>query len=323
MTEPKLDALRSKPDPRFAEGLQARLRLAPPAHTRPSRYPLARLAASVAVAAGVGFALTLPTVRAKASSFLALFREVSFVAVPVSPGEAQRVNGLDLEHLIGDRVQVLEKNAPVDVTSREQASTAAGFAVVLPTALPEGAVQTSMSVGGRNVARVTADTTRLQQLLDALGLSDVQVPADLDGEAAMITVSPMVRTGYEQGDRKAAFIQGPMPEVLLPAGVDLSQLGEIGLRVLGMPADEARAFSKSVDWRTTFLVPVPPMATRFRQVLVGSSPGVAIEGPIIDPDTKVERGNWNLLLWSSGGRVYGIRSTMRFNDVLAMANSLQ
>jgi hypothetical protein len=323
MTEPRLEALRSKPDPRFAEELQARLRQAPPAHPRPSRYPLARLAASVAVAAGVGFALTLPTVRAKASSFLALFREVSFVAVPVSPDEAQRVNGLDLEHLIGDRVQVLEKNAPVDVTSREQASTAAGFAVVLPTALPEGAVQTSMSVGGRNVARVTADTTRLQQVLDALGLSDVKVPGDLDGEAAMITVSPMVLTGYEQGERKAAFIQGPMPEVLLPAGVDLAQLGEIGLRVLGMPADEARAFSKSVDWRTTFLVPVPPMATRFRQTLVGANRGIVIEGPLRDPETKAEKGNWNLLLWSQGGRVYGIRSTMRLGDVMAMANSLQ
>jgi len=323
MTEPRLEALRSKLDPRFAEGLQARLRQAPPAHPRPSRYPLARLAASVAVAAGVGFALTLPTVRAKASSFLALFREVSFVAVPVSPDEAQRVNGLDLEHLIGDRVQVLEKNAPVDVTSREQASTAAGFAVVLPTALPEGAVQTSMSVGGRNVARVTADTTRLQQVLDALGLSDVKVPGDLDGEAAMITVSPMVLTGYEQGERKAAFIQGPMPEVLLPAGVDLAQLGEIGLRVLGMPADEARAFSKSVDWRTTFLVPVPPMATRFRQTLVGANRGIVIEGPLRDPETKAEKGNWNLLLWSQSGRVYGIRSTMRLGDVMAMANSLQ
>jgi hypothetical protein len=180
-----------------------------------------------------------------------------------------------------------------------------------------------MSVGGRNVARVTADTTRLQQVLDALGLSDVKVPGDLDGEAAMITVSPMVLTGYEQGERKAAFIQGPMPEVLLPAGVDLAQLGEIGLRVLGMPADEARAFSKSVDWRTTFLVPVPPMATRFRQTLVGANRGIVIEGPLRDPETKAEKGNWNLLLWSQSGRVYGIRSTMRLGDVMAMANSLQ
>ena len=118
-------------------------------------------------------------------------------------------------------------------------------------------------------------------------------------------------------------MQGPMPEVLMPAGVDLAQLGEIGLRVLGMPADEARTFANSVDWRTTFLVPVPPMATRFRQTLVGSNRGIVIEGPLRDSETKVEKGNWNLLLWSQGGRVYGIRSTMRLSDVMVMANSLQ
>jgi hypothetical protein len=139
----------------------------------------------------------------------------------------------------------------------------------------------------------------------------------------MVTLSPMVLTGFEQGARKAAFIQGPMPEVLMPAGVDLAQLGEIGLRVLGMPPDEARAFATSVDWRTTFLVPVPPMATRFRQTLVGANRGIVIEGPLFDPETKVETGNWNLLLWSQGGRVYGIRSTKRHTDVMAMANSLQ
>jgi hypothetical protein len=323
MAEPNLDALRRDPDPEFGERLRARLQQQPLGRVRQGRHPLAKLAAGLAVAAGVGFAFTLPTVRAKADSFLALFREVSFVAVPVSSDDVRRANGLDLEHLIGDRVQILEENAPVAVTSPAQASQAAGFTMVLPSVLPDGTVRTEMKVSGRNVARITADTTRLKQVLDALGLSDVAVPEELDGEAAMITVSPMVMTGFAQGDRIAAFMQGPMPEVLLPAGVDLAQLGEIGLRVLGMPATEAREFSKSVDWRTTFLVPVPPMATRFRQTLVGGDRGVVIEGPLLDPVTKVEKGNWNLLLWSHGGRVYGIRSTMRLSDVLAMANSLQ
>ena len=323
MGELNLEALRREPDPEFAERLRARLRQQPAGRVRHGRHPLAKLAAGLAVTAAAGFALTLPTVRARASSFLALFREVSFVAVPVSSTDVQRVNGLDLEHLIGDRVQVLEQNAAVAVTSPEQANTVAGFTMLLPSVLPEGTVRTGIEVGGRNVARITADTTRLKQVLDALGLSDLDVPQELDGETAMITVSPMVMTGFAQGDRKAMFVQGPMPEVLMPAGVDLAQLGEIGLRVLGMPADEARTFAKSVDWRTTFLVPVPPMATRFRQTLVGSDRGIVVEGPIIDDVTKAEKGNWNLLLWSRGGRVYAIRSTMRLADVMAMANSLQ
>jgi hypothetical protein len=211
----------------------------------------------------------------------------------------------------------------VSVVSREAASTSAGFHAEMPTVLPEGTVLTEIKVSGRNVMRVTADTARLRQLLDALGLRDVDVPDEIDGETAMITIKPMVMTEFAQGERRAAFMQGPIPEVLMPAGVDLAQLGEIGLRMMGLPAADAHEFAKKVDWKTTLVVPVPPSATRFRQAFVGSSQGVAIEGPIIDPETRAEKGNWNLLLWSNGGRVYGIRSTMRFTDVLAMANSLQ
>jgi hypothetical protein len=322
--EPSFDALRRDPDPEFAERLRARLQQQPLARTRSARRPLARLAAGVAVAASIGFALTLPAVRARASSFLALFREVSFVAVPVEPGRVlERTAGLDIPNLIGDRVQVIEQNAPVAVVSREQASATAGFRVEMPAVLPEGTVLTEIKVSGRNVARVTADTMRLRQLLDALGLRDVDVPGEIDGETAMITLKPMVMTEFAQGDRRAVLMQGPIPEVLMPAGVDLAQLGEIGLRMMGLSASDAREFAKKVDWNTTLVVPVPPTATRFRQVVVAGSQGVEIEGPIVDPETRQEKGNWNLLLWSMGGRVYAIRSTMRLNDVLAMANSLQ
>lgn len=321
---PFLDALRRPPDPEFAERLRAKLRQQPLRRARSARHPLLKVAAGLAVAAGVGFALTLPAIRARANSFLALFREVSFVAVPVAPGEAlERKNGIDIPNLIGDRVQVLEEHAAVSVVSREAASASAGFQVQMPGVLPAGTVLTQITVTGRHVVRVTADTTRLRQLLDALGLRDVAVPEDIDGETAMITVPPMVATEFVEGERRAMFLQGPIPEVLMPQGVDLAQLGEIGLRILGLPANDAREFAKKVDWHTTLVVPVPPMATRFRQVIVGSSQGVEIEGPIIDPETRVEKGNWNLLLWSTGGRVYGIRSTMRFTDILAMANSLQ
>jgi len=323
-SEPNFDALRRDPDPEFAARLRARLQQQPVRRTRPARRPLAKLAAGLALAAGLGFALTLPVVRAKAASFLAIFREVSFVAVPVEPGRVlERTTGLDIPNLIGDRVQVIEQNAPVSAVSREAASASAGFRAEMPTVLPEGTVLTEIKVSGRNVARVTADTTRLRQLLDALGLRDVDVPDELDGETAMITIKPMVMTEFAQGERRAVFMQGPIPEVLMPAGVDLAQLGEIGLRMMGMPAPDAREFAKKVDWNTTLVVPVPPTATRFRQVVVGSGQGVVIEGPIVDPETRVEKGNWNLLLWSNGGRVYGIRSTMRLNDVLAMAHSLQ
>jgi hypothetical protein len=321
---PNLDALRRDPDPEFAERLRVRLRQQPIGRLRHGRSPLAKMAAGLAIAVGVGFGLTLPAVRAKAASFLALFREVNFVAVPIEPDQAlAREHGIDIPKLIGDRVQVLDDAAPVAVTSPDAASASAGFDVQMPAVLPEGTVRTEINVTGRKQVRVTADTMRLRQVLDVLGLRDVDVPEGLDGETAMITVSPMVVTTFAQGERMAALIQGPVPEVLMPAGVDLAQLGEIGLRMLGLPAAEAHEFARKVDWRTTLMVPVPPSATRFQQVMVGSSRGIEIEGALVDQETKAVKGNWNLLLWSSGGRVYGIRSTMRLSDVLAMANSLQ
>jgi hypothetical protein len=324
MAGPNLDALRRVPAPEFATRLQARLRQQPMAPGRRAQTPWRRVAAVVLLAFAAASAFTLPSVRATASSFLALFREVSFVAVPIAPEQAlARKQGLDIPRLIGDRVQVLEENAPVAVVSREAASAAAGFRVEMPAALPEGTVLTEIKVSGRNAARVTADTARLRQLLDALGLHDVQVPDNLDGETAMITVRPLVITEFVQGERRARFIQGPIPDVRMPAGVDLAQLGEIGLRMLGVPAPEAREFAKKVDWHTTLVVPVPPAATQFRQVAVGGGQGIEIEGPIVDPDTRAVKGNWNLLLWSKGDRVYGIRSTMRLSDILAMADSLE
>src|SRR5262245_58460350 len=103
--EPSFDALRRDPDPEFAARLHARLRQQPMRVATPGRHPLLKLAAGVAVAVSVGFAFTLPAVRARATSFLALFREVSFVAVPVEPGKVlERTTGIDIPNLIGDRV---------------------------------------------------------------------------------------------------------------------------------------------------------------------------------------------------------------------------
>jgi hypothetical protein len=139
----------------------------------------------------------------------------------------------------------------------------------------------------------------------------------------MITVKPMVMTEFAAGRPPRRRDAGPDSR-----GADAGRRRSGAARRDrpaddGLPGAEAREFAKKVDWKTTLVVPVRRPRRGSGRCLVGSSQGVAIEGPIIDPETKVERGNWNLLLWSNGGRVYGIRSTLRFNDVLAMANSLQ
>src|SRR5688500_4034164 len=85
MNETQLSALRTQPSPEFAARLRATLadqdRAA--AATRRQLWHVGRIAASIAIVAAVAGALSVPSVRASAQSFLAMFREVRFAAVPV------------------------------------------------------------------------------------------------------------------------------------------------------------------------------------------------------------------------------------------------
>jgi hypothetical protein len=95
--------------------------------------------------AGVGFALTIPS-RAREGQFLprALPRGELRGRARRARRRWKRTAGIDIPQLIGDRVQVIEQNAPVSVVSREAASASAGFHVEMPTVLPEGTVLTEI-----------------------------------------------------------------------------------------------------------------------------------------------------------------------------------
>jgi hypothetical protein len=71
-------------------------------------------------------------------------------------------------------------------------------------------------------------------------------------------------------------MQSNSPEIAIPPGVDIVELAEVGLRVLGLDAGEARHIATSTDWRSTLLVPVPLNASTFRQVTVRGNQGLLI-----------------------------------------------
>jgi len=189
--------------------------------------------------------------------------------------------------------------------------------------MPTAAAMTGITVKGQHRLRVTADVARLQQVMDALGIRDLTVPEGLDGQDVTVRIPPVVTMTYERdGQRAAQFMQAQTPEVLLPGSVDLKVLGEIGLRVLGLPATEAHQFAQAIDWHTTLLVPVPPAATSFKQVNINGAQGVEIERVVTNPETG-NRTGIRILAWSADGRVFGIESVMGPQDVLQMANSVR
>ena len=98
MDESWLSAFKKDPPADWAETLRVRLRESEMPNVLPdisNRWPLRRLIATLAlIVLAVGI-FTVPALRASAISFLALFRVVNFVAVPVDPG---RLRALDESH---------------------------------------------------------------------------------------------------------------------------------------------------------------------------------------------------------------------------------
>jgi hypothetical protein len=262
----------------------------------------------------------VPAVRASVAQFVSWFRVVHFVAVPV---DSSRLDRLKTEHLeigalLGEHVDVVQDpGPPVPMGSLAEAAAAAGMTLALPQTLPADSRVLETAVVGERVVRVTANRARLQQVMDALGIDDLAVPAGLDGQVVDVRVPPVVMVRYEHGKLRSRLFQARTPHVALPEGIDLRALGEIGLRVLGLGPEQARQFAQALDWHTTLIVPVPPNARSFRQVDVNGHMGVLIEHqPRDQSPTKT-------VVWSTRDRVFALVSIHSVEQTLTMANSVR
>ena len=186
--------------------------------------------------------------RASAQSFLALFRVVNFVAVPVDENRLARLaaENLDPPHLIGEQLQVLEDpGPPTAVASPEQAGAAAGFAVRLPAIMPTAVYPAGITVKGQQHLQVTPTPNACNRRWTPLRINDLEVPAGLMARSSMCAIPPVVVLRYDRGGALAAqLLQAQSPTVSLPSGLDLRALGEIGLRILGLSPVEAREFAQ-------------------------------------------------------------------------------
>jgi hypothetical protein len=324
MNDDLLSALQQQPDARFVQTLHERLRhqSARPATAR--ARPVRRIATAVTAAAAVVVLFAMPAMRAYAESFLAMFRVANFVGVRMDTRTLQDdARAVDLSRLLGEQVQfVQDPGRPVNVTSVAAASAAAHFTVAEPTDIPRETRHTEIAVQGAGVVRITADSERLRDLLDALNIRDLAVPQDLDGKVAVVRTGPVVRLGYSVRGLSFNVLQTTTPDIALPGGIDLAQLGEMALRISGMPRIDAHRFAQTIDWHSTVLVPVPPNAEQFRQVDVNGHQGLMVQSiPLGTPERSQRR--LSSLLWSTGSRVFAVQGTVPGGDVLQIANSIR
>lgn len=323
MDDQFLRDLRKQPSPEFAARLRATLRGAPSdaaAHAAPAAEFRKWLAAAASIVA-VGFAFTLPQVQVAAQAFLNLFRVTQFtgVEVDVERLRALESSGFDPASLVGS----LELDAnggtePVSYATTADASAAAGIDVLTPAWLPQGFASAGIVGTPEVTATVALKTAGLQALLDTLGLADVDLPVDLDGQPVRVHVAPIVTQRFANGERNIHVIQARSPELTFPAGVDLSQLAYAALRVLGISREQAYRMSVTIDWRSTLIVPVPSQAVAYRPINVSGNEGLLIEGLARDEDPS-----GSVLMWSAGGKSFAVTGPLRGVQLLEIAQSLQ
>lgn len=313
-----LRSLRSEPTPVFKQQVRARLRAQEPAVAARHQWPWRALEPALAVVV-VAVLIAVPGVRASVTEFLSLFRVVHIVAIPVNQGRLDRLaaENLEIGSLIGEHIEVVhDPGPPVSVPSLADAALAAGMTLALPQWLPENTQVIETAVEGERVVRVTASSQRLQQVMDALGINDLTVPAGLDDHTVSVRVPPVVMVRYEHGNRRSRLFQARTPQLTLPDSINLQALGEIGLRILGLAPAEAKQFARAMDWHSTLIVPVPPNASQFRQVNINGHLGVAID------HQPPNQSPTHTIMWSTPERVFVLVSIQGYEQALAMANSV-
>jgi hypothetical protein len=190
--------------------------------------------------------------------------------------------------------------------------------IAVPQWLPDGSSILEMTVMGERVVQITANAVRLQQVMDALGITDLSAPAALDGQVISFRVPPVVMVRYDHANgRRSRLLQARAPQVTLPTSVDLPTLGEIGLRILGLSPADARQFAQAIDWQSTLLVPIPPVVSSFRQVSINGRSGIVLQHQ--PPDQSPT----SVVLWSTPDRVFALVSITGVEQVLAMAESVR
>jgi hypothetical protein len=141
---------------------------------------------------------------------------------------------------------------------------------------------------------------------------------DRAGEAA--DRAPKERHEWGQGGTEpnacVALIEAPVPQVDMPADLNIQQLAEIGFQLTRMSPTQARELAQTIDWKSTLVLPIPRRAGTFSQVTVAGTPATLIT------NNGGRRGPDYVLIWVKNGIIYGLVGHGDASEAVALGNSL-
>ncbi len=265
---------------------------------------------------------SLGPVRQAAADFLGIFRIRKFAVISVDTTQLDKLEDLGslLESgWLGEPTVLREAQDLGQVATAAEASALAGFAVRAPQRLPDSWTAGPLSVATGPALRLAVERELAVSTLEAIGVQGVQLPdvaeMTIEGDVPVIVDQHLAGQGAS-----IELVQAPSPTVKLPEGVDPTQLGQALLQVLGMPAEDARRVARTIDWTSTFVIPLPTNVASFYEVEVAGNSGLML----VEAEESGTRLPDSVLLWQAEGIVYGmLGQNVATADLLDIANSLR
>jgi anti-sigma factor RsiW len=263
---------------------------------------------------------SFPSVRASAVQFLGIFRVQQVTVLPIDTSSLTNLTGnqalgQQLGQMVSSAVTVDKQPGNTQAAAdAAQASSLAGFNVRLPATAPS---QPQLVVQDGSAFHMVIDRARAQSFLNEAGLTNMVLPASVDGAKISVEIPSGITAAYgtcptadttrQLGSGSAGrrypdcvmLFEIPSPTVNAPQGLDVASLVKLGLQATGMTPEQAAAYAASIDWTSTLVIPIPNNAATYQQVQVDGVTGTLIQRPADDAPQYV-------LVWVKDGVIYAI-----------------
>jgi hypothetical protein len=248
------------------------------------------------------------------------------------------MNALENDQLISrmisdDITQTEPPRKPQPVADAATASKLAGFKIRLIAGETPALLLFRTPIS----AQMKLDRDRLQSILDEAGRSDVQIPQSADGAvigmrvpAGIIVVYGNCGDVFErfQGKQPSApqfrpedascvrLNEVPSPTVTAPQQLDPAEIVRAALQFAGLSATEAANFTQTIDWTSTFVMPILHGQLNYKKVGVSGNDGVLLR-------PKNQQSSQFTLHWIDNGILYSLMGTGDDTTALNLASQIE
>ncbi|MGG2017982.1 anti-sigma factor family protein [Bacillus sp. S10(2024)] len=281
---------------------------------------------AAAAAAVVCVSLTVPEVRAGASSLLSIFRVKDVQFVQLTDSDLREIEGWISKTEEGEKsikgigkIGIKDNGSKKDAHFQsEQQAREAGYAV---PKVPNGYRVTNVDVNPSFIMQFELDTEKANKLLKQLQ-SNTQFESALNGKQFSVTVPESVRTQIEiEGDRASSGFSYNVidtPKISVPEGVDVAKLQKTVLELPIIPGNVKTQLAGIQDW--THTLPIPYVA---KDAKVSETSVQGVKAVLYNTEYE------NVLIWEKDGKMHMIEQhkeqgkDMNASNLMKLANELK